>query len=457
MRRSVLLIGLLALVSARGVRAETTTYPAATLNLTPTGKVSVQLTVETGTFAKNNFVFVRKYCYTLKNLGPSTYLIDGFSPGCDDPFAADPAAITPPSKSADWSAATFPLDTPVDLVWATNKPGSTIAINQSGKFVLYTNDPPEQGDLFLSSTTRDDVIRYWHPECGAETKLPGSDISYVIHGPFDMAQAYPAQTSGYPGSTPPIADDKSFTGTTQGTLNASAVSAVLCFDSIVVDGVPVLNVNAFASCPSGQFAPFVQSYRLVKDVPGSGKCPLTYAPRTFVQFGSGIRTWWALRYTQPGTTFTLELTVRCKDPRKRGQPSIHIDRWTWRVTATLDSLPLVIQVFHTSAIGTLEIPCIAGEDTYQALQAGVTRLKNARGQSAQQDALFDLEALLIACGAFGEVLTPEGWFPSFPPGNSAVLGENGYTGIFETLENPCVCKLLADLEFIGTQMGITSA
>jgi hypothetical protein len=461
MRRHLLLIGLLALAGARGGRAETTTYPAATLNLIPTGKVSIQLTVETGTYAINNFVFTRKYSYTVKNLGPSTYLISGFSPACDDPFATDPAAITPASKSAGWTAATFPLDTPVDPVWATSQAASSIAQNQSGKFVYYTNDPPLKGDLFLhgatSGTTRDDVISYWHPDCGAQITLPGSDIPYVLHGPFDLAQAYPAQPSGYLGSTPSIADNECFAGSSQGMVNANAVSGVLCLDSVVVDGVPVLNVNAFATCPSGQTQPFVQSYRLIKDVPGSGKCPLTYTPRTWVQFGTGVRTWWALRYTQPGTTFTLELTVRCKDPRKHGQPSLHIDRWTWRVTANLDTLPLVIQVLHTSAIGTLEIPCIAGEDTYKALLAGVNRLKTARSLDAKQDALFDLEALLIAAGAFGEVVVPEEWFPSFPPGNGAALGEHGYTGIFETVENPCVCKLLADLEFIGVQMGITSA
>jgi hypothetical protein len=460
MRRCVLLIGLLALVGARGARAETTTYPAATLTLTPTGKVSVQLTVESGTYAVNNFVFVRKYCYTVKNLGPSSFLIDGFSPACDDPFAADPAAITPATKSAAWTAATFPLDTPVDPVWATSDSTKAIAINQSGKFVLYSNDPPSQDDLFLRGSTngtrRDDIIRYWHPDCGTQITLPGSDIPYVLHGPFDLAQAYPAQPSGYPGSTPSIADDECFTGTQQGMPNATAVSGAFCLDTVIVDGVPVLNVNAFATCPSGQFQPFVQSYRLIKDVPGSGKCPLTYAPRTWIQFGTGIRTWWALRYTQPGTTFTLELTVRCNDPRKRGKPAIHIDRWTWRVTANLDTLPYVIQVFHTGAIGTLEIPCIAGEETYQCLVAGVNRLKTASSLVAKQNALFGLEALLIASGAFGEVLTPEEWFPSFPPGNNAVLGDHGYTGIFETLEHPCVCKLLADLEFIGEKTGITA-
>src|SRR5262249_59974445 len=99
MKRCLLLVGLLTLAAARGVQAETTTYPAATLNLVPTGKVSIQLTVETGTYAINHFVFTRKYCYTLKNLGPSSYLISGFSPACDDPFAADSAVITPASTT----------------------------------------------------------------------------------------------------------------------------------------------------------------------------------------------------------------------------------------------------------------------------------------------------------------------------------------------------------------------
>ena len=66
----------------------------------------------------------------------------------------------------------------------------------------------------------------------------------------------------------------------------------------------------------------MQAYRLIKQVPGSFKCPDVYGlphfqpnssgnlvlqPYTYFQFGTGVRTWWALNFTQPGTVFILEV------------------------------------------------------------------------------------------------------------------------------------------------------
>lgn len=471
MLRRVVLTFLLAAVAVGAARGQTTVYPARTIALSTTERVSLQLTVETGTYSVDDMVFVRKYCYTLRNLSSSGYRVNGFNPDCDDPFAAVPAQITPASKSAGWQAARFPLDAPVDPVWFTrpDQPGSALGFGETAKFTLYTNAPPEEGELFLRGFVgsapphRHDVIRYWHPRCGGNLFRPDKGLPVIPHGPFDLAQAYPAEPLGYGDTTPRIAPNACFSGAQQGPPNATAVAGVLCLDTVVAKGLPVLNVAAFATCPPGMYDPHVQSYRLIKQVPGSQKCPLTYQPRTFVQYGDGVRTWWALRYTQPGTTFTLEVTVRCRDASRNGATALHIDRWTWRVTATVDSLPLVIQVLHTGAIGTLEIPCIAGEDAYRTLMDGAAKLKAAALNSTKgsysrlqtQNALFALEAFIIANGAFGEVVTEVGWFTNFPPGNHTEKGSLGYAGILESLENPCVCKLMADLEYIGQQLGVT--
>ena len=36
-----------------------------------------------------------------------------------------------------------------------------------------------------------------------------------------------------------------------------------------------------------------------------------------------------------------------------------------------------------------------------------------------------------------------------------VFGSGRPFGILDTIENPCCCKLLADLEFMGQQLGIS--
>jgi hypothetical protein len=222
-----------------------------------------------------------------------------------------------------------------------------------------------------------------------------------------------------------------------------------------------LDVNCFAMCPpnSGQTQPFVQSFRLIKNVPGSNKCPVTYGPRTFLQFGSGIRTWWSLIYTQPGTTFTLELTVRCLQPN--GKPALHVDKWVWEVVATFESTLRVLDVLHTNAIGTTEVPCISSEDMYIALRESVKEIRDIITQDPEnivdaQDSLFKTEALLIAFCAFTDCFIPENVFSvQFPPSNDMQSGDFGWTGIIDTLENPCCCKVMVDIESIGECYGIT--
>jgi hypothetical protein len=274
-------------------------------------------------------------------------------------------------------------------------------------------------------------------------------MDVVEHPRQYLAQAYPAVSQPLAG----VADDRCFDGIRQGENTGTAVPGLLCLDTTIVNGVPRLNLNSFVTCPSGQTQPFVQSYRLIKNVPGSAKCPMTFSPRVYYQFGTGIRTWWALQFTQPGTTFTLELTVRCLDPRGR-QLRFHVDRWTWEVIATLDTFENLIHLLHTNAVGTTEVPCIVGEDIYAALLDGLQAMRDAQtqGHAKLQDAFFNLEGLVTTFCAFGEVLEPEAWFDNNPPGNAAPTGPMGIVGIIETTENPCCCKLLVDLEYIGTQM-----
>src|SRR4029450_5880972 len=88
----------------------------------------------------------------------------------------------------------------------------------------------------------------------------------------------------------------------------------------------------------------VQAFRFFKFVPGSFKCPDVYGlphfddkgnliPYMYSQFGPGVRTWWSLNFTQPGTRFLLQVVVACQVPRPVGSgrtinvAQIHMDSW----------------------------------------------------------------------------------------------------------------------------------
>jgi hypothetical protein len=79
-----------------------------------------------------------------------------------------------------------------------------------------------------------------------------------------------------------------------------------------------------------------------------------------------------------------------------------------------------------------------------------------------------MEALIVANCLFIEVLKPIEVFPGAPqfdapgfqpPGNLAqtvFIGSEGaaIAGLLDTVENPCCCKLLVDLEWIAIKNGI---
>jgi hypothetical protein len=104
---------------------------------------------------------------------------------------------------------------------------------------------------------------------------------------------------------------------------------------------------------------------------------------------------------------------------------------------------------------------------YDALVKAQVRLRDAIAGGNRTNignAIFDMEALIVANCLFVEVLIPTVAFPGTtqhgiptyqPPGNLAqpVLGV-GMAGIIDTIENPCCCKLLVDLEFIAIKQGI---
>ncbi len=232
-------------------------------------------------------------------------------------------------------------------------------------------------------------------------------------GPFNLAEAYPCAFGGYSAPDNGITPEQLFHGTCASAAIASAAPGILSLQRQA--GTLNLDVNCFAVAPEGQFNCVVQAYRLFKMVPGSFKCPDVYGlphfhlnsdgnyvldPYTYVQFGGGVRTWWALNFTQPGTRFLLQVISTCEVPQQtetvlvNGVPTVipvpgsvqhtqlHVDSWRWRVVANEHTLLNVINLMHTGAISTLEVPCILGEDMYDALvnrTSSARRTSNCRG------------------------------------------------------------------------------
>lgn len=351
-------------------------------------------------------------------------------------------------------------------------------------------------------------------------------IAPIQRGNFNLAQAYPAISGGYTGSLPvtiapngcwdpsipgfseanptvqaPTLDQRcSFT--INPTLNSIpaharglfAVGGILCLPTAGDPSNPRLDVNAFAVRAPGDdpSAPcYVQMVRLIKEIPGSIKCPDVYGTpifdvngqrtgqpsKTYAQFGatpSGIRTWWALSYTMPGTKFNLEVTVVCRRlPTFVGgisSPSIHVDRYTWQVVANADTLPVVINLLHDNTVGTMEIPCFVSEQAYCDFMAAAGLIKAADLSGSLQDrflAIQTFEGLIGQYCTFVDFVPPTTLFPGpadpvthaptyQPPGDLGdIPGSAGAVGVIDSLENPCCCKMLVDVERIAQDWGIS--
>jgi hypothetical protein len=323
----------------------------------------------------------------------------------------------------------------------------------------------------------------------ASAQISTATLTNYERAVYNLAEAYPCTVGTYAAQLG-IADPQVFTGAcAPRSPSPSAAPGVL---SLARKGL-TLDVNCFAVTPSGEFNCAVQAYRLFKMVPGSFKCPDVYGvphfdsngnlqPYTYAQFGSGIRTWWSLNFTQPGTRFLLQVVSACQFvPRDAmGNPigvqrtHIHVDSWRWRVTADEHTLANVIELMHGPAISTLEAPCILGEDMYDALKVAQQLLANSVAETSGSrlydigNAIFDMEALIVSNCLFVEVLNPLLAFPGpsqfgapniQPPGNLAQTVLNGsqgsaVAGIIDTIEHPCCCKLLVDLEWIAIKNGI---
>jgi hypothetical protein len=244
------------------------------------------------------------------------------------------------------------------------------------------------------------------------------------------------------------------------------VGGVLCLDP-----GPNGNFESFLSdCPAG-LTPVIQGVKLRKVEPRIPKCPDTYPGVDFTQTGvSGIRTFWALKYTPCDTTFTLDLEIGCvgRDAlgRERVQ-QVRVNRFIFKVVVRPETFRWVVEALHCQPLGLCEIPCITDEGLFARLlsqadlirtqglgalagnQADIRALNETLDRTEQlivQYCLFtftawdvnDKTGAIIPCAIF----EAKGG-PGFIPGNRTI--EKFGFGIVDTLEHPCCCKLIADI------------
>jgi hypothetical protein len=290
---------------------------------------------------------------------------------------------------------------------------------------------------------------------------------------FYIAEAYPGSSDPYVGNNRKdclnneIHDNRQWTGAGNdtgalGPDNVTAVPGILSLGPIAsFQTVPDWCVNM----------PRIQSVRFTKKIPTSLKCPGGYNGTTWRQFGvRGIRTWWNLLFTAPGTSFTLEITSVCEDQFRR--PVIYKDTYVWIVTVNFESLRNALRAMRLHPIGFCEVPCVVAKDHFDVVIKLLNEIEvltafvkdDSNSQMARdearvlaQDKVFTLEAICVGTTAFTDCFIPEECFSSqFPPTDEVQLGDMGFTAFLDTIENPCCCKLLVDIERLTIDCGIST-
>jgi hypothetical protein len=298
---------------------------------------------------------------------------------------------------------------------------------------------------------------------GATSPTTGISVTRQI------LQAIPvsATTLGIPPSSGFTTFTRCVVGTSNGVADGSFEHIRFVGNILCIDPGPNGDFASFAlNCPSGT-TPVIQGVKLIKTVPAVAKCPDVYPGATFVQTPAttGIRTWWMLKHSPPGTNFRLEVEVSCVGPDpgtgRQVVRAVLLNVFQFRVTITPDTLSWVVHALHNEPLGLCEIPCITDEALFQLLidqsntirneaNAGFPRIRQLNTALDVMEATIVRRCLFLLgtwqVDANGRVLPCANINGGVPPSNFTV-GSLGF-GIVDTLENPCCCKLIADLAFL---------
>jgi hypothetical protein len=298
-----------------------------------------------------------------------------------------------------------------------------------------------------------------------------------------------------------------FVGSAAGPVPGSFVPLRYVGNVLCIDPGPNGDFQSFlcaADCPPDS-VPVLQGVTLRKIEPLVPKCPDVYPGHDLMLTpqNGGIRTWFPLKHTPPGTEFLLSFEVALVRPSgftTRQVPfEVRIRNYHLRVTVTPDTLAWVVHALHNEPLGVCEVPCITDEGLFDLLlrqadtirgkgvpvAAALRRIDLARESGsttdlrAAQTALNDLQSTVVelntaldvmeatiaartlfmvsvwrteqgAGGALTRVV-PCALFPNDGLWGNFTVADFGW-GIVDTLENPCACKLIADLYYLKQQL-----
>ncbi len=218
----------------------------------------------------------------------------------------------------------------------------------------------------------------------------------------------------------------------------------------VLSIVPGENWANFVGASRDQVPYTLKNVVLQKQTPSIIQCADVFPAKLISQQGTpNIRLWWPLMYEVPGTVWTLTIlygtSVPYDDDGAGPNPAgyVHTEVWKWQVDATLDSLNDLLVLFHELPFGLDEVPLISDEALFPVLVEKVAAVKAAYDAGDYVNAglilgEFEME-VMDACIA----VSPMSPNPTGPG-----------TGIANSFDYPACCKLMADAEYIGFDLGI---
>ncbi|NLN75283.1 MAG: hypothetical protein GX139_03100 [Armatimonadetes bacterium] len=169
-------------------------------------------------------------------------------------------------------------------------------------------------------------------------------------------------------------------------------------------------------------------------------CTVPINSAVYYRQGSGnIQRWWPLMYEVPGTEWVLTISYKTTpwdDDGPAGPNKLattHQDVWTWRLDANLDSMQNLVDLFYQLPIGSCGTPIISNEALRDDLINRLQSLKSYPSTDIPEYTmeLYDLIMMIQDC---------------------CLTVDCGYcsqrAGIYNTVETPACCKLLAEAEYI---------
>lgn len=189
---------------------------------------------------------------------------------------------------------------------------------------------------------------------------------------------------------------------------------------------------------------------LKKTTPEIIQCADVFPARTVSQQGTpNIRLWWPLMYETAGTTWTLTILYGTSDPWDDDgdgpNPAgyVHTEEWKWLLETDIPHMQLMLDLLHELPFGLDEVPLISDEALFSVLEGKLDGIQTLVDNKKLTDAgllLGDFEMEVMDACILSSPRTPR---PTGPG-----------TGIANTIENPACCKLMADAEYVGIDLGI---